>query len=105
MLLIPCPICGPRPELEFRNAGQAHLRREPGAAGDAAWADYLYTRDNPKGVIAERWRHTSGCGRFFNCLRDTVSDAIIATYKIGEAPPAGAPAPTVMASGGGRAAS
>ncbi len=28
-----------------------------------------------------------GCGRFFNCLRDTLSDKIIATYKAGEPRP------------------
>ena len=27
MLLIPCPYCGPRPELEFRYAGEAHIAR------------------------------------------------------------------------------
>ena len=41
-------------------------------------------RTNPKGVHAERWRHTHGCGRFFNAVRDTVSDRIVATYRPGE---------------------
>ena len=54
---------------------------------DADWANFLYFRANPKGVIAERWRHAFGCGRFFNCLRDTVSDRILATYKAGEPRP------------------
>jgi len=54
---------------------------------DAQWADFLYMRANPKGIHAERWRHTFGCGRFFNCLRDTVSDAILSTYRCGEARP------------------
>jgi sarcosine oxidase subunit delta len=38
-------------------------------------------------VLAERWRHTFGCGRFFNCLRDTLSDKILAVYKAGEPQP------------------
>jgi len=38
-------------------------------------------------VTAERWRHVHGCGRFFNALRDTVSDRILATYKPGESAP------------------
>ena len=90
MLLIPCPYCGPRPELEFRYGGEAHLDRpaDPGAAGDEAWADYLHARTNPKGLHAERWRHAHGCGRFFNALLDTVSDRILATYRIGEPRPA-----------------
>ena len=40
-------------------------------------------RTNPKGTHPERWRHMHGCGRFFNCVRDTVSDRILATYKAG----------------------
>jgi len=87
MLLIPCPYCGPRPELEFRHAGEAHIARNPGVADDAEWGAFLYTRSNTKGVIAERWRHASGCGRFFNCLRDTVSDEIFTTYRIGSPRP------------------
>ena len=87
MLLIPCPWCGPRPENEFRHAGQAHLERppNPAAVDDAAWTAYLYRRDNPKGAHRERWRHIHGCGRFFNCLRDTVTDRITATSRPGEA--------------------
>ena len=46
-----------------------------------------FFRDNTKGLHAERWRHAVGCGRFFNCLRDTVSDKIAATYKSGEPRP------------------
>ena len=86
MLLIPCPFCGPRPELEFRNAGHAHVTRDP-SVGDPAWSETLFFRDNPKGIMAERWRHFSGCGRFFNVLRDTVSDVILASYKAGEPRP------------------
>ena len=87
MLLIPCPYCGERPELEFRYGGEAHVARATDAAAltDEQWSDFLYMRDNPKGLHAERWRHVHGCGRFFNCLRDTLSDKIFATYKVGEA--------------------
>ncbi|WP_131196967.1 sarcosine oxidase subunit delta [Lichenihabitans psoromatis] len=87
MLLIPCPYCGPRPELEFKHGGEAHVVRDPSVALDADWGAFLYTRSNTKGVIAERWRHSSGCGRFFNCLRDTMSDMILTTYKVGEPRP------------------
>ncbi len=89
MLLIQCPWCGPRPENEFRYGGQAHLVRlaDPSTADDATWGVYLYWRDNPRGLHAERWRHVHGCGRFFNCRRDTVTDRIAVTYKPGAAPP------------------
>jgi sarcosine oxidase subunit delta len=86
MLLIDCPTCGPRPEIEFRHGGEAHIARpaDPATLDDAAWADFLYNRTNPKGLHAERWRHLHGCGRFFNAVRDTVSDDVIRTYKAGE---------------------
>ena len=89
MLLIPCPHCGPRPEIEFRYGGEAHIARplRPSELDDAAWEAFLYLRTNPKGVHFERWRHIHGCARFFNCVRDTVSDRILATYKTGEPKP------------------
>jgi sarcosine oxidase subunit delta len=89
MLLIPCPFCGPRPENEFHYAGEAHIARppDPQTVNDDAWAAFLYQRSNPKGMHAERWCHIHGCGRFFNCLRDTVSDEIFATYEAGQPGP------------------
>jgi len=90
MLLINCPYCGTRPELEFSYGGQAHLARppDPSIADAQAWADFLYSRDNTRGVHAERWRHTHGCGRFFNALRDTSTDHFLASYRVGEPAPA-----------------
>ncbi len=89
MLLIDCPHCGKRPEIEFRYGGEAHIARprDPSALDDAAWTEFLYLRSNPKGPHAERWRHIHGCGRFFNALRDTTNDAILATYRVGEPGP------------------
>jgi sarcosine oxidase, subunit delta len=90
MLLIACPYCGEdRPEIEFRNGGEAHVARpaDPSSRTDDEWADYLYMRKNPKGVHFERWRHVHGCGRFFNAVRHTVSDRILMTYKAGEPRP------------------
>ena len=87
MLLIECPFCGPRNELEFAHAGEAHLSRLPEQDSDDAWGEYLYARTNPKGVHAERWRHVNGCGRYFNALRDTTTDHFLAVYKAGEPRP------------------
>jgi sarcosine oxidase subunit delta len=85
MLVIHCPYCGDRPELEFSHAGQAHLvrARDPSTQTDTEWAAFLYERSNIKGVHAERWRHIRGCARFFNALRDTTTDKFVATYKCG----------------------
>ena len=89
MLQIDCPYCGPRAEAEFHCGGEAHVvRPDPATADDAAWAVYLFQRKTPKGVHYERWVHNHGCGRWFNAARDTVSDAFLAIYPMGEpAPP------------------
>jgi heterotetrameric sarcosine oxidase delta subunit len=94
MLLIPCPWCGPRAEIEFRYGGQAHVAypADPGTVDDAAWADYVFMRDNPKGPFAERWVHAAGCRRWFNVVRDTLTNEVSASY------PAGAPRPGAAAS-------
>ncbi|MTI46115.1 sarcosine oxidase subunit delta [Roseibium hamelinense] len=90
MLLIHCPYCGvERPEIEFSCRGEAHIARpaDPSATTDEEWAEYLYLRTNTKGVYAERWRHIHGCGRFFNAVRETVSDKFLKVYKAGEPKP------------------
>ena len=89
MLLIRCPHCGPRPEIEFRYGGEAHIARaeNPSAADDTAWADYLYGRTNPRGLHVERWRHIHGCARFFNAVRSTTTDHFVVTYLMGEPRP------------------
>ena len=90
MLLIYCPYCQEeRSELEFRGAGDAHIARPTDIASisDEEFEEYFFLRDNPKGLIFERWRHMHGCGRFFNAARDTVSDKFIMTYKAGEPKP------------------
>jgi sarcosine oxidase subunit delta len=90
MLLIACPYCGERPELEFAHGGQAHIARpaKPAETDSQAWANFLYMRDNSRGLYAERWRHSHGCGKFFNAVRDTTTDHFVAIYKSGEKPPA-----------------
>jgi len=90
MLLINCPYCGPRPELEFSYAGQAHIARpaDPSAVDAEKWGEFLYLRTNTRGLHAERWRHLRGCARFFNAIRDTTTDHFLATYRAGEPMPA-----------------
>lgn len=91
MLLIHCPYCDQeRPEVEFANAGEAHIERpkDMAAMSDAEFEKFFFIRENPKGMQFERWRHIHGCGRFFNAARDTVSDKFLVTYKSGEVKPA-----------------
>jgi len=93
MLLIACPHCGTCPELEFAYAGEANIVRpaHPNTLDDDAWSRFLYQRSNPRGLHAERWRHTHGCGRFFNAWRDTVSDRFCGVWSVGATAPEPAP--------------
>jgi heterotetrameric sarcosine oxidase delta subunit len=89
MLQIPCPWCGPRDEAEFHCGGESHIARPPEAEqlSDAEWADYLYMRANPKGLHYERWVHSSGCRRWFNVARDTVTHDIHSVYRMTDPKP------------------
>jgi heterotetrameric sarcosine oxidase delta subunit len=75
MLSIPCPWCGDRDETEFHYGGQAGISypADPMARTDEQWAEYVFMRDNPRGWFAERWFHTTGCRRWFNLERHTVT--------------------------------
>ncbi|MEH0530296.1 sarcosine oxidase subunit alpha family protein [Streptomyces stelliscabiei] len=90
MLLITCPWCGPRDEAEFHYGGQGHVPypETPSALTDEEWARYLFFRDNPKGPFAERWSHAAGCRKWFNTVRDTSTNEILAVYRAGEPRPA-----------------
>lgn len=87
MLRIECPWCGARDEPEFTYGGETNFSRPPPGCSDEKWSQYLFFRSNPKGEHAERWRHTHGCGQWFNVVRDTVTHEIKATYRMGEARP------------------
>ena len=86
MLIIDCPFCGPREETEFGYGGQAHVAypHDPGALTDEEWAHYLFYRDNPRGLMAERWVHSGGCRAWFNAVRDTLTYEFVHVYRQGE---------------------
>lgn len=88
MLLLSCPWCGPRDETEYHYGGQAHVEypADPESLTDAAWAEYLFFRANPKGPFAERWSHSAGCRRWFNVVRDTSTYEVLRVYT-GSTPP------------------
>jgi heterotetrameric sarcosine oxidase delta subunit len=89
MLLVPCPWCGLRDEVEFRYGGQAHVNYpvDPDALSDEEWADFLFMRDNPRGDFRERWFHAAGCRRWFNAIRDTETYGFETTYPPFAEPP------------------
>ena len=90
MLLISCPWCGPRDEIEFHYGGEAHIAdpRTPPRSPTRQWARLPLHARQPEGRCSrERWVHAHGCRRWFNVLRDTVTHQILAVYRIGETPP------------------
>ncbi len=89
MFLIECPWCGPRDQTEFSCQGEAHISRpaDPQQLDDQQWGDYIFFRNNPKGLHFERWLHVHGCRRWFSAARDTAEDIFYVSYKPGESPP------------------
>lgn len=87
MLRILCPYCGLRDQTEFQFGGEAALVRPsvPETATDAEWADYLFYRNNVKGMHLERWLHSFGCRQWFLAERDTVSHEIRDSRRLNDA--------------------
>ena len=82
MLTLQCPYCGVSgEETEFHGGGEAHLKRETVGSTDDDFEDYLFMRENPKGVHLERWRHVYGCGKWFLAARDTNTLEVFGTYR------------------------
>ena len=79
MLLITCPWCGPRAQIEFTYGGDAGVARpaDPDAVSAEAWLDHVYLRDNPRGPHDEWWQHTSGCRSWIKVRRDTWTHRMI----------------------------
>ena len=81
MLILNCPYCGvDAEETELAAGGEAHLKRFGPGSSDDEFHDYLFMRENPKGVHFERWRHI-GCGKWFIVARDTVTMEVFGSYK------------------------
>ncbi|MEO6624105.1 MAG: sarcosine oxidase subunit delta [Burkholderiaceae bacterium] len=87
MMLIPCPCCGPRNQVEFTYGGDANVRRPAGDASAALWFDYVYLRDNPSGPHDELWMHSAGCRSWFRLRRDTRTHAIAGSAPLQDALP------------------
>ena len=82
MLLIPCPWCGVRAQVEFTYGGDATVRRPAPDAPADAWVAFVYLRDNPAGPHDELWQHSAGCRQWLRVRRDTRTHEIL-----GSAPP------------------
>ncbi len=73
---IPCPFCGERGNAEFSYLGDAAPVRPDPKAGMAAFYDYVYTRDNPPGMIREWWHHVGGCRAWLVVERNVTTHEI-----------------------------
>ncbi len=72
---IACPYCGERDGDEFAYHGDATVTRPEPGAPEAAFADYVYLRDNPAGPHRELWYH-GPCRSWLVVTRDTRTHAI-----------------------------
>ena len=92
-MLIPCPCCGPRNQIEFAYGGDATVKRPPVDAPHAAWFEYVYLRDNPCGPHEELWQHSAGCRSWFKVRRDTRTHEILGSAQLHDALPGAAQVP------------
>jgi sarcosine oxidase, subunit delta len=81
MKLIACPLNGLRPAEEFVYAGELRSSPDPARCSDVEWARYVFNRSGVPGVKREWWCH-SPSGYWFILERDTLTDAIVASYDI-----------------------
>jgi sarcosine oxidase subunit delta len=82
---IPCPYCGERDAHEFVYRGDAGPERPEADAGEAAFVDYVYPRDNIAGSMREFWYHAQGCRTWIVVERDTRTHAIAGASSAREA--------------------
>lgn len=82
MLILRCPNCGVEAdETELAPGGEAHIKRAGPEASEDAFQDYMFRRENPRGLHFERWRHSAGCGKWFHAARDTATLEVFGTYS------------------------
>jgi len=82
MILITCPYCGPRSGVEFAFERPMEAIVALDAPTDEAVAR-LYTRENPRGLSWELWRHAYGCRAWVRVRRDTATHEIVETAAWG----------------------
>ena len=79
MKIMPCPLNGPRNISEFICGGEVIVEPDPDSASPGDWADYLFMRDNPAGLVREWWFHVP-TSFWFIAERDTTTDEVLRTY-------------------------
>ena len=74
MLLVPCPVCGPRNSEDLVYMGESVERPDPNHTTPAEWREYLYMRNNTAGWARETWYCRNGCQRYFSLERNTITN-------------------------------
>jgi sarcosine oxidase subunit delta len=82
MKILHCPLNGPRNISEFACLGEVKTMPAPGS-GTAEWSDFVFIEQNPAGLVREWWIHIP-TNYVFIVDRDTRTDDIAATYRIGD---------------------
>ena len=81
-----CPFCWLVPNAEnaaptnFAFGGEVKSRPRQGA-NEEAWFQYIYTKANEAGEQKEWWFHRNGCRKWFQALRDTRTNTVLATWR------------------------
>lgn len=86
MIVLRCPYCHEqRTEEELAYGGEAGIERPPPeTASDVQWTDYLFMRANRKGLQAEQWCCSAGCGQWFKVVRHTVTHEVTQILRFDE---------------------
>jgi heterotetrameric sarcosine oxidase delta subunit len=82
MMQITCPHCGPRAQTEFVYERTVDSVVPIYAAPEEA-VKSLFTRNNPRGVDDEIWRHTFGCRAWMVIRRHRVTNEITTVRAVG----------------------
>ena len=82
MLLIDCPHCGPRAQVEFAYERTVDSVVQPDAPAAEAM-ERLFTRANPRGFDEEIWRHSFGCRAWLEMTRHRATHEITAIRAVG----------------------
>jgi len=78
---IECPNCGTRGVWEFHYGGAAGKSRPPLSAEAAEWTDYIYNKENLRGVQTEWWTHRSACKLWFLVERNTATNEVLSSRR------------------------
>jgi sarcosine oxidase subunit delta len=82
MKTLDCPLNGPRNISEFACLGEMKTPPAPNAEV-AEWSEYIFLERNPAGPMREWWIHIA-TNFIFIVDRDTRTDEILATYRVGD---------------------